>query len=61
MDFIFTFDKQYDPLGDCKLLGDRVNKLMTHFAIIMETLNEKKTILIRSNPDRAGGGLGMNC
>ena len=53
MDFVSSFDRQYDPLGDCKLLGDRVNKLMTHFATIMEVLNEKKTILIRDNPNRA--------
>ena len=26
---------------------------MTHFASIMELLNEKKTILMRNNPDRA--------
>ena len=42
MDFISNFDKQYDPLADCKLMGDRINKLMTHFASIMEVLNEKK-------------------
>ena len=53
MDFISNFDKQYDPLADCKLMGDRINKLMTHFASIMEVLNEKKTILIRDNPDKA--------
>ena len=54
MDFISIFDKYYDPLWDSKLLGDRVNKLMTHFSTIMETLNEEKTILIRNNPDREG-------
>ena len=53
MDFVSSFDRQYDPLGDCKLLGDRVNKLMTHFAAIMEVLNEKKTILIKNNADKA--------
>ena len=53
MDFVSFFDKQYDPLGDCKMLGDRVNKLMIHFAAIMEVLNEKKSILIKNNPDRA--------
>ena len=54
MDFISVFDKQYNLLGNCKLLGDRVNKLMAHFAAIMKTLNEKKTVLIRNNPDRVG-------
>ena len=53
MDFISSFDKQYDPLADCKLMGDRVNKLMTHFVAIMEVFNEKKTILIKNNPDKA--------
>ena len=53
MDFVSSFDKQYDPLGDCKLLGDRINKLMTHFSAIMEVLNDKKTILIRNNPKTA--------
>ena len=53
MDFIFVFDRQYDPLGDSKLLGDRVNKLMTHFAAIMEVLIEKKSILIKNNLDKA--------
>ena len=53
MDFVSSFDKQYDPLGDYKLLGDRINKLMTHFAAIMEVLNEKKTILIKNNPEKA--------
>ena len=53
MDFISIFDKQYDPLGDCKLLGDRMNKLMTHFATVMETLNKKKIIFIKNNPGRA--------
>ena len=53
MDFISSFDKQYDPLADCKLMRDRVNKLMTHFATIMEVLNEKKTILIKNNPNKA--------
>ena len=53
MNFVSFFYKKYDPLGDYKLLGDRVNKLMTHFAIIMEVLNEKKSILIRNNPDKA--------
>ena len=53
MDFISSFDKQYDPLAECKLIGDRINKLMTHFSSIMEVLNEKKTILMRNNPDRA--------
>ena len=53
MDFISNFDKQYDPLAECKLIGDRINKLMTHFASIMEVLNEKKTTLMRNNPDRA--------
>ena len=53
MDFVSSFDKQYDPLGDCKLLGDRINKLMTHFAAIMEIFNEKKTILIKNNPKKA--------
>ena len=52
MDFVSSFDRQYDPLGDYKLLGDRVNKLMTHFVTIMEVLNEKKTILIRDNLDK---------
>ena len=33
-------------------MGDRINKLMTYFAVIMEVLNEKKTILIRDNPDK---------
>ena len=54
MDFILFFDKQYDPLGDCKLLGDRVNKLMVYFATIMETLNKKNVVLIKNNPHRAG-------
>ena len=40
MDFISIFDRQY--------------KLMTNFAAIMETLNEKKSILIKNNPNRAG-------
>ena len=53
MDFISSFDKQYDPLVDCKLMGDRVNKLITHFAAIMEVLNEKNAILIKNNPDKA--------
>ena len=53
MDFVSNFDRKYDPLGDCKLLGDRVNKLMTHFATIMEVLNEKKTILIKNNSNKA--------
>ena len=53
MDFISSFDKQYDPLAECKLMGDRINKLMTHFAAIMEVLNEKKTILMKNNSDRA--------
>ena len=53
MDFVSSFDKQYDPLGDYQLLDDRVNKLMTHFTTIMEVLNGKKTILIRNNPYRA--------
>ena len=34
-------------------MGDRINKLMTHFAAIMEVLNEKKTILIKNNPEKA--------
>ena len=34
-------------------MGDRINKLMTHFATIMEVLNEKKTILIKNNPKKA--------
>ena len=53
MDFLSSFDKQYDLLGDYKLLGDRINKLMTHFATIMEVLNDKKTILIKINPEKA--------
>ena len=53
MDFVSSFDKQYDPLADCKLMGDRVNKLMTHFATIMEFLNKKKAILIKNNPKKA--------
>ena len=53
MDFVSSFDKQYDPLADCKLMGDRVNKQMTHFSSIMEVLNEKKTILIKNNLDKA--------
>ena len=53
MDFVSSFDRQYDPLGDYKVLGYRVNKLMTHFATIMEVLNEKKLVLIKNNPNRA--------
>ena len=53
MDFVSIFDKKYDPLGDYKMLSDRVNKLKTHFATIVEVLNEKKSILIKNNPDRA--------
>ena len=53
MDFISSFDKQYDPLADSKLIGDRINKLMTHFAAIIKVLNEKKTILIKNNLDQA--------
>ena len=53
MDFVSNFDKQYDPLVDCKLMEDKVNKLMTHFAAIMEVLYEKKAILIKNNPDKA--------
>ena len=53
MDFVSNFDKQYDPLEDCKLMGDGINKLMTHFATIMEVLNEKKIILIKNNPEEA--------
>ena len=34
-------------------MGDRMNKLMTHFAAIMEVLNEKKTIFIKNNPNKA--------
>ena len=53
MDFVSNFDKQYNLLVDCKSMGDRVNKLMTHFSTIMEVLNEKKAILIKNNPDKA--------
>ena len=53
MDFVSSFDKQYHPLGDYKLLGDRINKLMTHSTAIMEVLNEIKTILIRNNLEKA--------
>ena len=53
MDFISSFDKQYDPLAKCKLIEDRINKLITHFASITEVLNEKKTILMRNNPNGA--------
>ena len=53
MDFASSFHKQYDPLVDCKLMGDRVNKLMTHFVAIMEVLNEKKAILIKNNSENA--------
>ena len=53
MDFVSSFDKQYDPLADCKLIGDRLNKLTTHFSTIMEVLNEKKAILIKNNPEKA--------
>ena len=35
------------------MLGDRFNKLMIHFVAIMEVLNEKKSILIKNNPNRA--------
>ena len=52
MDFVSTLDKSYDPLGKDKLLGDRLNKLMVHFAAIMETLNEKKEALIETYPNR---------
>ena len=36
------------------MLGDRVNKLITHLATIIEFLNEKKVILIKNNPDKVG-------
>ena len=51
MDFVSFFDKQYHPLKDYKLLGDRVNKLMIHFSSNMEVLNEKKLVLIKNNLD----------
>ena len=53
MDFVSSFDKQYNPLGDCKLMRDRVNKLMTYFTAIIEVLNKKKAILIKNNPEKA--------
>ena len=39
MDFVLSFDRKYDPLGDRKLLDDSVNKLTTYFAAIMKVLN----------------------
>ena len=46
MDFVSIFDRQYDPLGDYKVLGDGINELMTLIAIIIKVLNEIKAILI---------------
>ena len=46
-------DRKYAPLGDIKFWGDKVNKLMSHFVGIMQTLNEKKEILTQAYLDKA--------
>ena len=53
MYFICALEKSYDRLEDAKILGDRLNILMVHFFVIMETLNEKKVALIKAYPNRA--------
>lgn len=52
LEFINRFEKYYSPFKDAKTSTDKVNKLMITFAEIMDTMNEKKSLLITAHPDR---------
>lgn len=54
MDFIKALDKNYDPLEGPKFMGDKIEKLMTHFATIMETLEKKKVNLMKGYQEKDG-------
>lgn len=53
LEFFNALDRKYDPIADIKYQGDKINNLMAHFLGIMQTLNEKKEILIKAYPDQA--------
>lgn len=52
LEFINYFEKDYSPLKDAKTSADRVNKLMITFLVIMDAMNEKKTLLINTYLDK---------
>ena len=53
LDFINYFKLKYHPLADKKYWGAKMDMLMDNFAGIMQTLNEKKDIIIKTYLDRA--------
>ena len=42
LDFINSFNKDYNPLSNATTIADKVNKFMNAFPEIMEAMNEKK-------------------
>lgn len=53
MDFINSFEPDYDPLPDRKYWCAKINFLMDNFLGFMQNLNEKKEILTKTYPDKA--------
>ena len=51
LEFINALDNSYDLLKDIMFWGDKINNLMSHFVTIVQTLNEKMEVLIKTYLD----------
>ena len=53
LEFINTFDPHYDPLEDKIYWGAKMQALMNNFTMIIQTMNEKKAMYVKTYPDKA--------
>ena len=52
LEFINSFDPDYNPLKYKKYWGARMNVLMNNSFVMMQTMNEKKATYVNAYPDR---------
>lgn len=53
LDFVQYFDKSYDPLKSFHPFGEKVKFLIEYFEDTMQTLNEKKNLVIKVDLEKA--------
>ena len=53
LEFISSFEHNYNSFIDKKYWGEKMNMLMNNFSMIMQTLNEKKGILVKEYPNKS--------